>query len=243
VTKPAKIALGIGVATVGCVLLAIGSSGVLRIAWTWTALACAVAATAYVANRPAWLGKRGGRQTARAVVVWPYLTAFRIACGLMRRWRGGDAPTCVAPGVWVAGRIGIGALPPDVVYVVDLVSEYPARRAVRARPGYRNLPVLDGAVPDDPDAVLDLLRELAQVPGDVLVHCDSGRGRAPTFAAALLVVRGLATDVDAALRTICARRPASAPTRVDLAFLASLAPALRAIQRRARRVDAASHAM
>jgi protein-tyrosine phosphatase len=241
VTKPVKIALGIGVATVCCAVLAVVTSGVFRVAWTWTTLACAVAAAAYVANRPAWLGKRAGRQTARALVVGPYLAAFRIACGLMRRWRGGDVPTQVAPGIWVAGRVDADTLPPDVAYVVDLVAEYAAPRALRALPGYRALPVLDGATPPDPGTVLDLLRELAETPGGVLVHCDSGRGRAPTFAAALLVVRDLAPDVDQALRAIRARRPVSAPTRVDRAFLAALAPALRAIQRRRGRVELESH--
>jgi len=242
VTKPQKIAVGIGVAAVCCALLAVVTSGVVRLAWAWTTLACAVAAAAYVANRPAWLGKRDGQQTARALVVGPYVAAFRIACAIMRRWRGGDAPTLVAPGVWVAGRVGADTLPPDIGYVVDLVAEYPARRAVRELSGYRALPVLDGAAPADRNAVVALLRELADAPGDVLVHCDSGRGRAPTFAAALLVVRDLAPDVDAALRAIRERRPVSAPTRVDRAFLASLAPALNAIRHRRARADLESHA-
>jgi protein-tyrosine phosphatase len=125
-----------------------------------------------------------------------------------------------------------------VTHVVDLVAEYPAHPAIRRLPGYRSLPVLDGAAPPDRDVVLRLLRDLAATDSDVLVHCDSGRGRAPTFAAALLMARGLAADSTAALRMIRARRPVSAPTRVDLVFLATLAPSLRR-----RRDDTAPHAL
>lgn len=230
-TKPAKIAVGIGVAAVACALLAVSATGLVRLAWAWTAASCVVAGLAYVLNRPSWLGKRAGRHGPALLVVLPYLLAFRVACWLMRWWRGGDAPTLVAPGVWVAGRIGPDVLPDGVTHVVDLVAEYPARRAVRRLPGYRNLPVLDGGAPPHAGAVLRLLEELARADGDVLVHCDSGRGRAPTFAAALLVVRGLAPDTNVALRTIRSRRPVSAPTRSDLAFLASLSPGLETLRR------------
>jgi hypothetical protein len=229
VTKPARIALGIGVAAVACAAVAAAASGVARLVAAWTALACAVAAAAYVANRPTWLGKRDGRLAPHAVVVLPYLLAFRTACGLMRRWRPPDAPTEVAPGLWVSGRLAPADVPPAVTWVVDLIAEYPAPRALRGLPGYRNLLVLDGGHPPDVAAFLALVRELLDAEGDVLVHCDSGRGRAPTVAAALLVARGVAPDTATAVAHVRARRPVAAPTRSDLAFLARVAPALRAI--------------
>ena len=67
--------------------------------------------------------------------------------------------------------------------------------------------------------------------GGVLVHCDSGRGRAPTMAAAILIARGLALDVASALAVVRERRPVSSPTRVDVAFLERVLPRLRALQR------------
>jgi protein-tyrosine phosphatase len=167
----------------------------------------------------------------RALLILPYIVAFGIAVRLMRWWRGADRPTRVAAGVWVGGRTRAATVPPGVTTVVDLVAEYPADRAVRGMPGYRNLLVLDGGVPPDVAAFLALVREVAAVRGDVLVHCDSGRGRAPTFAAALLVVRGLAPDVGSALATMRAARRVVAPTRVDLAFLAAVEPRLRATVR------------
>ena len=210
---------------IGCIVVAVLSGGIVRALWVWTAIACAVACGAYLRNRPQWLGKRDGAASLRALVVLPYLLAFRVATRLMRWWREVDRPTCVAPGIWVSGRIT--ALPSGVSTVVDLVAEYAPPRHIRRLPGYRSLPVLDGGVPPDTDVFLALVRELAAPSaGDVLVHCDSGRGRAPTFAAALLVARGLAPDVTSALSAIRARRPVIAPTRSDLLFLDRVVPAL-----------------
>ena len=93
------------------------------------------------------------------------------------------------------------------------------------------------AVTPDADAFVALVHEVADAGGDVLVHCDSGRGRAPTFAAALLVVRGLAPDVASALAMMRAARAVVSPTRVDRAFLAAVEPRLRAAAGTARAVD------
>jgi protein-tyrosine phosphatase len=240
--KPAKIALGVGVAAVACAACAATTTGAWRAAWTWTAVACVVASLAYVRNRPAWLGKRDGRLGPRALVVAPYLVAFRIACALMRWWRGRDAPCEVAPGLWVAGRIGPADVLGDDVLVVDLVAEFPEPAALRARRGYRALPVLDGGVPPDAGAYARVVREAAAWPGRVLVHCDSGRGRAPTFAAAVLLARGLAADVGSAIALQRRARPVIAPTRADRAFLEQLAPVVRASPALSAREGGSYHA-
>ena len=78
--------------------------------------------------------------------------------------------------------------------LIDLVAEFAEPRALRKRRAWRFLAILDGGVPPDEAAWLSLVREAAAWRGPVLVHCDSGRGRAPTFAAAVLMVRGLAPD-------------------------------------------------
>ena len=227
-TKPVAIAIGVGAASLPCAGVAVVSHGVVRVLAAWTAAACVVAALAYLRNRPQWLGKRDGIVSARALVVLPYLVAFRIACRLMAWSRGADAPTRIAPGLWVSGLIGAATLPPDVTTVVDLVAEYAAERGVRGLAGYRCLPVLDGGFPPDLDEAVALVCEVAAQPGEVLVHCDSGRGRAPTFAAAILVARGQATDAADALALLRARRSVVAPTRSDLAFLDAILPRVRA---------------
>jgi len=234
VTKPRKIAAGIGAAALVCAVLALGTSGAPRALAAWTAVACTIACLAYLLNRPHWLGKRAGVVSPRALPVWPYLVAFRVACLAMARWRGPDEPTRVAPGLWVGGRSTMANLPPEVTVVVDLVAEYAADREIRALPGYRSLPVLDGGVPGDVEAFAELVGEVAMAAArEVLVHCDSGRGRAPTFAAAVLIVRGQAADPAEAVAMLRARRPVVAPTRSDLLFLAAAMPRLRALAARA----------
>ena len=230
-TKPTKIAVGIGAAGVTCALLAACATGPTRLLGSWTAGACAISCGAYLGNRPAWLGKRAGRLSWRALVVLPYLVAFRIAVALMRTWRGRDAPGRVAPGLWVGGRIAVDTVPPGATMIVDLVAEYGAPRRVRRHPGYRSLPVLDGGVPPHADAFLDLVQEIATARGEVLVHCDSGRGRAPTLAAAVLIARGLARDIEEAVARVAAARPVAAPTGSDLRFLAAVLPRLRDLAR------------
>ena len=103
-TKPAKIALGIGAAAGSCWLVAGQLGGGPRWVVVWTALACSIASAAYVFNRPAWFGKRAGRLTVRSLSVLPYLAAFRVACEITRRWRAADSASLVAPGVWISGR-------------------------------------------------------------------------------------------------------------------------------------------
>ncbi len=242
VTKAAKIAFGIAVAGACCGAVALASSGGARLWWAWTAGTCAVAAGAYLANRPAWLGKRAGRFGPWALVMAPYLVAYRIASALARRWRGPDAPTRIVEWLWVAGRLDPRSFPPGVTHVVDLVAEYPEPRWARLLPGYRNLLILDGGKPPAPDRFIELVRELRDVPGGVLVHCDSGRGRAPTLAAALLVARGVAPDVRSAIALIRARRPVASPTRTDRAFLELLTPRLRAGDQRQGPEEAAADA-
>jgi len=218
-TKPAKIATGIGAAMLVVGGIAVAGSGAVRVIAAWTSLACAVACAAYVANRPAWLGKRDGRLSARSLVVLPYLVAFGIACRLIRWWRPPDRPTRVAPGLWVSGRVTSATLPPAVTVVVDLVAEFAADASIRRLRGYRSLPVLDGGVPPSIARFVALVREVVATEGDVLIHCDSGRGRAPTFAAAVLVARGAARDGREAIHILQAARPVAAPTRSDLTFL------------------------
>src|SRR5262245_30647130 len=226
VTKATKIALGIAVAGACCAALAITRHGGARVAWTWTAATCAVAAGAYVANRPAWLGKRAGGYGPWAFAMLPYLAAYRIASALARWWRGVDAPSLIVPGLWVGGRLDARTFPPGVTHVVDLVAEYPAPRWARALPGYRPLPIVDGGKPPAPERFVALARELRAVPGGVLVHCGSGPGRSPSTAPAVPTARGAAPDVRSAIATIRARRPVASPTRTDVAFLERITPRL-----------------
>jgi protein-tyrosine phosphatase len=230
-TKPVKLAAGIGLAGSVCAALAVALP--VGPPWrglaAWTALSCGMAAAAYTWNRPGVFGKRDGRLVWwRTLPTLPYLVAFWIGCACIRAWRGLSPYDRVAPGLYVGGRVEADALPRDVALVVDLTCEYAEPASLRRHPGYRSLPVLDGHVPPDEDALLALLAEMdAAAPAGVYVHCESGVGRAPTAAALLLMRRGVADDPDSAIELVRKGRPRANPTLSDRRFMARVAPRLR----------------
>jgi hypothetical protein len=226
-TKPAWIALGIFVAGATCAVLGSLASGAARgLAW-WTAGACLAVALAYATNRPGIFGKRDGRvEPLRVLLLLPFVLAFRIACALMRWLHIAPRWDEVAPGLYVGSRVDPDDLPPDLELIVDLTCEIDEPARVRAHPGYRCVPVLDGAAPPDDEAFLRLLDEVRAASGGVLFHCESGRGRAPTAAALALIARGVASDPPTALELVRKGRPSAAPTRVDLEFIERIAKRL-----------------
>lgn len=219
-TKPAKLAIGIGVAAAVFARAAAATSGLARFACAWIALSCAIAAFAYAWNRPDLFGKRDGRLSrANVVLLLPYLLAFRLACRIMRDWRRTPALSAVHPGLWVGGRLGASDLPvPDPV-VLDLVCEFDEPEGLRGLPGYRCVPVLDGHHPPDEEAFLALLDDLADETRPIVVHCESGRGRAPTAAALLLLRRGIVRESVDAIAVVAAGRPWTKITTTDRAFI------------------------
>jgi hypothetical protein len=228
-TKPRRLALGIGAAGLACAASAWVLAGPARWLAAWTALACLLVSAAYLRNRPGVYGKRDGRLVAwRSLPVLPYLLAFWAALRGIRAARGLAPFDCIAPGIYVGGRIPADALPGDVALVVDFTCEYSEPEGLRRHPGYRFLPVLDGHVPPDEDAFLRLLDEMAETPGGVLLHCEAGVGRAPTAAALLLLRRGISEDLPSALERIRKARPAAGPTRSDLRFMERIAARLAA---------------
>jgi protein-tyrosine phosphatase len=223
-TKPARLSLGIGCAGFVCATLGVLAPRPASWMFGWCAGACVLVAAAYARNWPGIFGKRGGALPwSRTIVLLPYLAAFRIACALMRWWRGLPVLSQIVPGLYVGGRMAPTDLPAGVALIVDLTCELSEPAPLRAHPGYRCVPVLDGAYPSREDEVLALLREIAVTRGGVVVHCESGKGRAPTVAALALMARGEAADPAAAMSLVRRGRPWAAPTAVDLRFLERLA--------------------
>lgn len=227
-TKPRVLTLGIGAAALACGLAAWANSGWLALFLAWCALSCAAVSLAYALNHPGLYGKREGVLPAwRVLLLGPFLAAFWISWGLRDLFRPKPRYHLVSPGLWVGARIGAEELPTGVKTVVDLTSELWEPAAIRRMPGYRSFPVLDGSYPHDEDAFLELLAEVADTPGGVYVHCESGKGRAPTMAALVLLARGVVDSPEAALELVQKRRPTASPTRADVAFIRRMARRIR----------------
>lgn len=174
----------------------------------WSSLAAAFAALAYFLDRPGWLGKRpdGTLSPAHLAALWPF---FLVTWGTWHLSRLGDEPcrNRVAHQLHVGRRPLPHELPEETSLVVDLTAEFFEVAAIRALPGYRCIPALDGLVPPDVEAARALVREVAAHEGTVYVHCAAGHGRSGALAAAVLVLRGKADDVEQAVQQLKRARP------------------------------------
>jgi hypothetical protein len=136
---------------------------------------------------------------------WPYF-AYAIGLRTLKRALGVDAVPWheVAPGVWLGRSPFRGERAPEVDVAVDVAAEIatPAPRVAPAR--YLSLPTLNKRAPE-PEALLDVMRELAGGERRVFVFCGAGKGRSATVAAAILIARRLAVtpeEAEARLRDV-----------------------------------------
>jgi len=202
-----RLALAPGLTGVGCGLAAVALGG-----WgwllAWPALAFGLAAAGYLGLGPEVLGKGsdGRRRPLIGLVAGPYL-GWRRLQWWRRRFQRVPIWNAVGRGLYLGRRPERGReLPPDLRYWVDVTAELAPPRRLPDGVVYRCLPTLDYGLPRE-QAFRALLDELAPAEGGVLVHCAAGHGRSAMVAAALLVRRGVAADVDAAYARLQAARP------------------------------------
>ena len=111
--------------------------------------------------------------------------------------------------------------------MADLTAEFSEPRDVRDGRRYLCLPTLDASVPPETE-----LREFVQAvlgeSGPTYLHCAEGHGRSGMVAAALLVSKGLATDVEDAVAQLRKARPGIrlSPRQAALVVRASSTPAV-----------------
>lgn len=196
----------LGLALLACALALGGWAWVLA----WPAIAVLSVGLGYLALGPGVFGKRGDGtlRLPHFVLLFPY----HVVAWLRVQWdavlKREDPWNEVAPGLYLGRMISRPSdLPPDVRVIVDLTSEFAMPESVRRGRTYHCLPTLDTSVPTY-DAFAALALALAPHDGPIYVHCAAGHGRSATFAAALLVARGIATDVEDAEARLRARRPA-----------------------------------
>jgi protein-tyrosine phosphatase len=174
----------------------------------WPATSVFVVGLGYLFFGPAVFGKRsdGSLSPLPLVLLFPY----HVAAWIRLRWnaRDGRPPfDLVAPGVYLGRRlVDASQLPKDARLVVDLTAEFRVTRGVDGRYEYLALPTLDTTVPSY-DAFARLVEQAAAHAGPIYIHCAAGYGRSAAVAAAVLIARGLAKDVDEAQAQLRAARP------------------------------------
>lgn len=201
------------------------------IAWllAWPAVAVITVGLGYLGLGPGVFGKRpdGTLDLARFALLFPY----HVVAWLRVQWDAlllrEDPWNLVAPGLYLGRMVSRESdLPAGVRVIVDLTSELAIPGSVRAGRRYHCLPTLDTSVPQAAPFGA-LARALRDEPGPIYVHCAAGHGRSATFAAALLIARGLAPDVDRAEAMLKEKRPRVHLHRGQRALVGSFARELR----------------
>lgn len=177
--------------------------------FAWPGLSFVAVGAAYLLSRPGLLGKRADGRLAS--IALPYTLPFVLfawSAWHVRRWVGYRNPVAaeIAPGVWLGRRAGARELPPGVTTVVDLTAEFWEPRGVARDRCYVCVPTLDTLATDDAQFRQALDAVLAAKPA-VFIHCAQGHGRSAALAAAVLIRRGLAADVDEAEKMLRRLRP------------------------------------
>ncbi len=142
------------------------------------------------------------------VVLLPYFMSAWVILESRRRVTDEPVFNRVRRGLLLGRRPDTDELPDEVTHVLDLSAEY-GRTPNTATRVYWCLPTLDAAAPE-PAAFASMIKRVTSLPEEsvVYVHCAAGHGRAATFAAAWLLARGHARDIDDAEAQLQLVRPA-----------------------------------
>lgn len=174
----------------------------------WPALSCFLVGIAYAGIGSAIFGKRpdGRISSLHVIVMLPFLLFTWIVWHLTRCIEQTDAWNEVTPNLLIGRRVLPYELPQSVDLVVDLTAEFMEPLGVRTQADYRSLPTLDAMIPSL-SQFTKLVHEVADHPGTTYIHCAQGSGRTGTFAAAVLLARGIARDSTDAIQRVRTARP------------------------------------
>lgn len=195
-------------------------------AWAlvWPAVSFTAVAVAYAGAGPTVFGKRpdGTLRPANVLLLLPFLVLTWVVWHALRLVSRAPRWNEVAPGLFIGRRALPGRLPDGTGLVIDLTAEFAESRGVRTAAVYRSVPMLDAAGPTDTVRFREAVADAAGFAGVVFVHCANGHGRSATFAAAVLLARGRASDVKSATKLVRAARPPARPSRAQMASLRKL---------------------
>lgn len=183
-------------------------SGIVGCLIFWFGLSFMIVGAAY-----GWVGARVfGKRPDGKMAVWatgllmPYLFLTWIIWHLQRMSSREKCCHEIAPGIWLGRRAFLQELPENISLIVDLTAEFPEVKNVISGKTYICMPTLDTLAPDK-ETFLEVIDQISTWQGDIYIHCALGHGRSATVAAATLVAKGLAMNVNQAEEMIKKVRP------------------------------------
>ncbi|WP_272459718.1 protein-tyrosine phosphatase family protein [Polyangium jinanense] len=202
--------------------LSCGSMAVGVIDWRmllvfgWPALSWALVGFAYLWPGAGIFEKRGARLTwHRKLLLLPHMVLLYATWHAVRALSREPAFARLGEDILIGRRLLPGEFP-AVRTVVDLAAELDEH--IPAGTTYLSCPILDGA-PLPPDVLRQVAKRISAAPAPVYIHCAQGHGRTAMVASAVLLERGVATSVDAALTLVREARPAARPNRAQVQAL------------------------
>ena len=168
------------------------------------------------------------------VVLFPYFLYAWTIWHLSRLLRSEDCYNEICPGLYVGRRAFASELPKDVRAVADLTAEFAEPREVRDGRRYLCLPTLDASVPPETE-FREFVQAILSESGPTYLHCAEGHGRSGMVAAALLVSKGRATDLEDAVAQLREARPGIRLNQRQAALVARVSSTPQADVMRGRR--------
>lgn len=180
----------------------------------WFAISTAGLAFAYASHNPNIFFKRRDGTIAFAgyVLYLPYFLLNYLSLWLFRRFSDESPISEIVPGVYLGCRLFSSDRgmfqSKGIASALDLTAEFSELPFVRARDGYKCIPILDTHAPS-PDQLRTgadwIERRIEQ--GPVFVHCALGHGRSATTVAAFLLKSGRAASAESAVALVGEYRP------------------------------------
>jgi len=207
-TLPAKTTHGIP-CSLGALLL--GFLALTNQGWylllLWPALSLGIVASGYFYFGSRVYGKtEKGRLSKRSTfLLLPYLLC-RWAMWYANRPFNSESPIDkIADNIYIGRRLRDGEVSEDIDCAIDLTCEFNESKSLRSLQ-YYSYPILDDFAPSIKQ-LESWVKEADKLSGKIFIHCAEGHGRAPLFAAALLLYRREFDSVEEVFKEIELKRP------------------------------------
>jgi protein-tyrosine phosphatase len=188
----------------------------------WPAFSFLAIGLAYLGLGPRVFGKRplGTMAQRSTIALLPYLLYVWFVWHLLRLFSREKCLHQLTDNLTIGRRLLPSEIPENVDVVIDLTCEFAEPRPIRTSHEYVSYPMLDGVAPT-PQWLANLARHLAADNRHLYVHCAQGHGRTGLVAAALLLIRGCASEPPAAVKMIQSVRPQVRLSKRQMACLES----------------------